>query len=94
MAMCRQCQTLSRKTPQEPGKFNTETRTRTGTTKTDSHSDSFIGAYAVQYVKQKQQLGTFDVRKAISYAHKAAARTIGCLGAQESLPWMDEIEQR
>jgi ribokinase len=61
---------------------------------TDTNSDSFIGAYAVQYVKQKQQLGTFDIRKAIAYAHKAAARTIECLGAQESLPWMNEIEQK
>ena len=50
--------------------------------------DTFVGAYAVEYVQQKRR-GEWTIQKAIRRACKAAARTIESLGAQESIPWSD-----
>lgn len=52
--------------------------------------DTFVGNYAVEFVKQNQ-LGEWDIGKAIVRACKAAARTIEHFGAQESSPWADEV---
>jgi len=57
-------------------------------------SDSFIGAYAVDYVRQKHRGEKFDIVQAITFASKAAARTIEAIGAQESLPWADEMDRK
>jgi ribokinase len=54
-------------------------------------SDTFVGTYAVEYVKHKRQGGDFDIEKAIWRACRASARTIERIGAQESIPWSDEI---
>lgn len=54
-------------------------------------SDTFVGMYAVEYLQQKRR-GEWDIVKAIKYACKASARTIERLGAQESIPWIDEID--
>jgi ribokinase len=52
---------------------------------------TFIGNYAVEYIKQKQ-IGEWDIAKAISRACKAYAKTTERFGAQESIPWVDEID--
>lgn len=56
-------------------------------------SDTFIGNYATEYVRQKQ-LGEWNIGKAVARACKAAARTIERLGAQESIPWADETDHK
>ncbi|KAJ9611448.1 putative ribokinase [Cladophialophora chaetospira] len=53
--------------------------------------DTFTGAYATEYLRQKRQ-GRWDIRAAVIYACKAAALTITKIGAQEGIPWMDEIQ--
>ncbi len=53
--------------------------------------DTFVGTYAVEYVQQKHR-GKWDIRRAVERACKASARTIEVLGAQESIPWADEID--
>ncbi|KAH0835214.1 ribokinase [Fonsecaea monophora] len=53
--------------------------------------DTFTGAYATDYLRQKQ-MGQWDIREAVVRACKAAALTITHLGAQEGIPWMDEID--
>lgn len=55
------------------------------------YSDSFLGAYVVDFVRQKRK-GVWNIEKAIGFASKAAARTIERLGSQTALPWVDEIE--
>jgi ribokinase len=54
-------------------------------------SDTFIGTYGMEYVKRKRQSGDFDIEKAIRRACRASSRTIERIGAQESIPWSDEI---
>ncbi|KAK1047475.1 hypothetical protein LTR33_014966 [Friedmanniomyces endolithicus] len=61
---------------------------------TTGAGDSFIGAYAVDYVRQKHRGEKFDIVQAITFASKAAARTIEAIGAQESLPWADEMDRK
>lgn len=55
-------------------------------------SAAFTGAYASEYLRQKTA-GNWDIKSAIIRANKAAALTIGKLGAQEGIPWADEIDQ-
>lgn len=54
--------------------------------------DTFVGNYAAECTRQRQ-LGECDISKAIARACKAAARTIGRLGAQEAIPWAEEIDR-
>lgn len=54
-------------------------------------SDSFLGAYAMEFVRQKRK-GLWNIEKALDFASKAAAHTIEHLGSQTALPWADEIE--
>lgn len=58
------------------------------------YRDTFVGTYAVEYIRQKQRGEEWDIRKAIARACKASARTIERLGAQESIPWADEIDRK
>lgn len=53
--------------------------------------DTFTGAYASEYLRQKEA-GQWDIKRAVDRANKAAALTITRLGAQEGIPWADEIE--
>ena len=55
-------------------------------------SDTFTGAYGSEYLRQKVA-GEWDIKKAITRANKAAALTIGKLGAQEGIPWANEIDE-
>jgi len=67
-------------------------RLQNSTTNTfNDYRDTFVGTYAVEYVRQKLQ-GRWDISEAIARACRASARTIERLGAQESIPWSDEID--
>ncbi|KFY96116.1 hypothetical protein V498_02887 [Pseudogymnoascus sp. VKM F-4517 (FW-2822)] len=59
---------------------------------TTGAGDTFVGNYATDYIKQKQ-LGQWDISKAVARACQASARTIERLGAQESIPWADEMDK-
>ncbi|KAL3952898.1 hypothetical protein ACCO45_012841 [Purpureocillium lilacinum] len=58
---------------------------------TTGAGDTFTGAYASDYLRQKAK-GTWDIRSAICRANKAAALTIQTVGAQDGIPWADEID--
>jgi len=53
---------------------------------TTAAGDTFIGAYAVEAVKPGFHLG-----RVCEKANRAAALTVGRKGAQESIPWADEL---
>ncbi|SPO05153.1 related to ribokinase [Cephalotrichum gorgonifer] len=53
---------------------------------TTAAGDTFVGVYAVEVVK-----GDFDVEKAVQLANRAASKTVLKKGAQESIPWRDEL---
>ncbi|QPC77987.1 hypothetical protein HYE68_008739 [Fusarium pseudograminearum] len=59
---------------------------------TTSAGDTFTGAYASDYLRQKQK-GTWDLRSTVVRANKASAITIQSLGAQNGIPWSDEIDR-
>jgi ribokinase len=54
---------------------------------TTAAGDTFVGAYALEVVKD-----CFDLKMTIEKANNAAAKTIGKRGAQLSIPWADELE--
>lgn len=54
---------------------------------TTAAGDSFIGGFVASYVDDK------DIRKAIDLGQRAAALTIQKIGAQSSLPTLDEVEK-
>ena len=51
-----------------------------------------MGSYGVDVVRQKR-LKTWDIRRAVQFACKAASRTIEQIGAMEPIPWADEVER-
>lgn len=53
---------------------------------TTAAGDTFIGAYALEVIK-----AGFDIEDAVRKANKAASVTVGRRGAQESIPWKDEL---
>lgn len=59
---------------------------------TTAASDTFTGAYASEYLRQKTA-GNWDIKSAVIYANKAAALTIAKLGGQEGIPWAEEIDR-
>ncbi|KIY01165.1 uncharacterized protein Z520_02717 [Fonsecaea multimorphosa CBS 102226] len=53
----------------------------------------FIGAYAVQYIRQKFSVGGgFDIARAVAWAAKAAAMKAKSFGSLEGIPWEDELD--
>ncbi|KAL6922437.1 hypothetical protein FSHL1_006397 [Fusarium sambucinum] len=58
---------------------------------TTGAGDTFTGAYASHYLRQKAK-GTWDMRSSVFRANKAAAITIQSVGAQDGIPWSDEID--
>ncbi|KAI0871656.1 ribokinase [Hypoxylon argillaceum] len=59
---------------------------------TTAAGDTFVGQYALDVVGA----GTggaerFDIEAAVRRANRAAARTVEKLGAQDSIPWRDEL---
>lgn len=55
---------------------------------TTAAGDTFVGAYALAVVG-----GGFDIRKAVEVANSAAAITVQRKGAQDSIPWLDELSK-
>ncbi|KAM7203817.1 Ribokinase-like protein [Naviculisporaceae sp. PSN 640] len=61
---------------------------------TTAAGDTFVGMYALEVVKAgagaegRQQ---FDVEAAVRKSNKAAAKTVERAGAQDSIPWRDEL---
>ena len=55
--------------------------------------DTFVGAYAVTLAKiDKRSLKTFDLMMDIvGFANRAAAKTVERAGAQNAIPWRNEI---
>ena len=53
--------------------------------------DTFTGAYASEYLRQKEE-GRWDIRSAAMRANRAAAITIQRFGAQNGIPWADKID--
>ena len=65
---------------------------------TTAAGDTFVGAYAVElagFLNMKRREGmethTFNVDAAVSFANKAAAKTVEKMGAQDAIPWRDEV---
>ncbi|KAH7017714.1 hypothetical protein EDB80DRAFT_874408 [Ilyonectria destructans] len=58
---------------------------------TTGAGDTFTGAYSSDYLCQKAKR-TWDIRSAVVRANKAAAITIQNMGAQDGIPWVDEID--
>lgn len=56
---------------------------------TTAAGDTFVGAYALGVVAAKG--GDFDITATVRKANKAAAKTVEKLGAQDSIPWRDEL---
>lgn len=54
---------------------------------TTAAGDTFVGMYALEVTKE-----TFDIGEAVRIANRAAARTVQKKGAQESIPWLDELD--
>ena len=54
--------------------------------------DTFTGAYASEYLRQKEA-GQWDIKRTVDRANKAAALTITKMGAQQGIPWADEIDR-
>lgn len=53
----------------------------------------FVGAYAVQYIRQKfSPGGGFDIARAVTWASKAAAMKARSFGSLEGVPWEDELD--
>jgi ribokinase len=57
---------------------------------TTAAGDTFVGQFALEVVAARG--ADFDVATAVRKANKAAARTVEKLGAQDSIPWRDELE--
>ncbi|TKA72635.1 hypothetical protein B0A55_05980 [Friedmanniomyces simplex] len=53
--------------------------------------DTFVGTYALECVQQKRGRSPWDIRKAVEKGCKAAAKTLQQLGAQDAIPWADEV---
>ncbi|KAK4158092.1 Ribokinase-like protein [Chaetomidium leptoderma] len=57
---------------------------------TTAAGDTFVGRYALDAVGKKGD--AFDIEAAVKTANKAAAKTVEKAGAQDSIPWMDELQ--
>ncbi|KAL2255736.1 hypothetical protein VTK26DRAFT_2792 [Humicola hyalothermophila] len=57
---------------------------------TTAAGDTFVGRYSLDAVGKKG--AEFDIEAAVRKANKAAAKTVERAGAQDSIPWRDELE--
>ncbi|KAK3687488.1 Ribokinase-like protein [Podospora appendiculata] len=55
---------------------------------TTAAGDTFVGQYALEAVVAE---GAFDIEAAVRKANRASARTVERAGAQDSIPWRDEL---
>jgi hypothetical protein len=91
--MLRQRRLCPSETPLEQGRIHV---TLMNLETNELSSDTFVGYYAMEFVRQNRtrpfQSFQWDIRKAVELGCKAAAKTISEIGAQEAIPWADEIE--
>ncbi|KAJ4509676.1 putative ribokinase [Exophiala dermatitidis] len=52
----------------------------------------FIGAYAVDYIRQKSAHQEFDIKRAVHWAARAAAASVSSFGSLEGIPWKSTLE--
>ncbi|KAJ9639859.1 putative ribokinase [Coniosporium tulheliwenetii] len=86
-------QTAARRTSSLPGK-RAAARKVESVVDTTAAGDTFVGAYAVQVAnpaKRSYSFRGFDIDDAIGFAVGAAAVTVQRMGAQSSIPWLDEL---
>lgn len=57
---------------------------------TTAAGDTFVGQYALEAVSSGPE---FDIAGAVDKANRAAAKTVERMGAQDSIPWRDELEE-
>ncbi|OBT40585.1 hypothetical protein VE00_08040 [Pseudogymnoascus sp. WSF 3629] len=53
--------------------------------------DTFVGAYGSLYVRALEREGSWDLKEAVRKSSKASELTVQRQGAQEAIPWSDEI---
>jgi ribokinase len=53
--------------------------------------DTFVGAYATFYVRSLETEGSWDLKDAVRKSSKASELTVQRQGAQDAIPWSDEI---
>jgi ribokinase len=62
---------------------------------TTAAGDTFVGQYALEVVGAEggrgDGEGAFDIEAAVRKANRASAKTVERLGAQDSIPWRDEL---
>lgn len=60
---------------------------------TTAAGDTFVGVYALEAVlaAASSSGATFDVEAAVRKANRASAKTVERRGAQDSIPWRDEL---
>ncbi|KAH8805854.1 ribokinase-like protein [Xylogone sp. PMI_703] len=58
---------------------------------TTAAGDTFVGVYAVEAVRAKSKGEGFNINTAVSQASRASGKTVEKQGAQNSIPWADEI---
>ncbi|KAI1818011.1 Ribokinase-like protein [Poronia punctata] len=56
---------------------------------TTAAGDTFVGQYALEVVGAGEE--AFDIEAAVRKANRAAAKTVEKMGAQDSIPWRDEL---
>ncbi|KAK3306550.1 Ribokinase-like protein [Chaetomium strumarium] len=57
---------------------------------TTAAGDTFVGQYALEVVGKQQT--EIDIEAAVRKANRAAAKTVERAGAQDSIPWREELE--
>jgi hypothetical protein len=55
--------------------------------------DTFTGAYAAEYVRQRKESEPWNIEKAVRRANAAGALAVTKAGAQEGIPWADKIDE-
>ncbi|KAG5926630.1 hypothetical protein E4U42_003110 [Claviceps africana] len=59
---------------------------------TTAAGDTFVGSYALAFVRARHEAKAFDIDAAVRAANKASSITVSRKGAQISIPWMDELQ--
>lgn len=71
------------------GQKNLLPAVKTKVVDTTAAGDTFVGSYALDVVTKPT--GSFHINNAIQRANVAAAKTVARKGAQQSIPWKDEL---
>lgn len=58
---------------------------------TTGAGDTWVGQYAAEVVAAARSGSEFDIDAAVRRAGRAAAKAVQVRGAQDSIPWMDEL---